>query len=419
MKLKHILKTASVLALLTGPSAITTVESVYAEEAQDKVADSETNLEALSQQVRSSVQTIEDLNDELAQLDTTIADVESEIEQAEADISQQEAVIEDYFDQAKSRLQNLQLSNVNENAVLSFLEADSLQDLLARVNAVVQLSQANSDQMQSAQDQKDKFDQLVATLESKQNDLTDKKEAIEEKKQAVNTELIELEALIEENQGAFETLKNEDEIAEVCLRAEELVKEHQDQETANTETPDQATDQSEELDNQPEQSEENTATKEVTEQSEPEPEAEQAPQVEETPVQTEQPEQPEQAQPESDVQEPVEAQPESSEESVQPQTAGATVAQYSIDDLEFQGIIHTLGKKWTFYSERVLPGGGLNIPGRHTADGFVRDGEGYIVLAASSSVGHGTIVDTPFGSQGKVYDTCASCHADWFDVYTR
>lgn len=175
MKLKHILKTASVLALLTGPSAITTVESVYAEEAQDKVADSETNLEALSQQVRSSVQTIEDLNDELAQLDTTIADVESEIEQAEADISQQEAVIEDYFDQAKSRLQNLQLSNVNENAVLSFLEADSLQDLLARVNAVVQLSQANSDQMQSAQDQKDKFDQLVATLESKQNDLTDKK----------------------------------------------------------------------------------------------------------------------------------------------------------------------------------------------------------------------------------------------------
>lgn len=246
-----------------------------------------------------------------------------------------------------------------------------------------------------------------------------KKEAIEEKKQAVNTELIELEALIEENQGAFETLKNEDEIAEVCLRAEELVKEHQDQETANTETPDQATDQSEELDNQPEQSEENTATKEATEQSEPEPEAEQAPQVEKTPVQTEQPEQPEQAQPESDVQEPVEAQPESSEESVQPQTAGATVAQYSIDDLEFQGIIHALGKKWTFYSERVLPGGGLNIPGRHTADGFVRDGEGYIVLAASSSVGHGTIVDTPFGSQGKVYDTCASCHADWFDVYTR
>lgn len=419
MKLKHILKTVSVLALLTGPSAITAVEPVYAEEAQDKVADSETNLEALSQQVRSSVQTIEDLNNELVQIDETIDGIEAEIAQTEEDISQQEAVIEDYFDQAKSRLQNLQLSNVNENAVLSFLEADSLQDLLARVNAVVQLSQANSDQMQSAQDQKDKFDQLVATLESKQNDLTDKKEAIEEKKQAVNTELIELEALIEENQGAFETLKNEDEIAEVCLRAEELVKEHQDQETANTETPDQATDQSEELDNQPEQSEENTATKEATEQSEPEPEAEQAPQVEETPVQTEQPEQPEQAQPESDVQEPVEAQPESSEESVQPQTAGATVAQYSIDDLEFQGIIHALGKKWTFYSERVLPGGGLNIPGRHTADGFVRDGEGYIVLAASSSVGHGTIVDTPFGSQGKVYDTCASCHADWFDVYTR
>ena len=134
-----------------------------------------------------------------------------------------------------------------------------------------------------------------------------------------------------------------------------------------------------------------------------------------------QPEPETQKQPDQQVQEESQTQtePEVQEEPIQPQAAVPTTAQYSIDDLEFQGVINALGKKWTFYSERVLPGGGLNIPGRHTADGFVRDGEGYIVLAASSSVGHGTIIDTPFGSQGKVYDTCASCHAGWFDVYTR
>ena len=181
MKLKHILKTASVLALLTGPSAIATVEPVYAEEAQDKVADSETNLEDLRQQVRSSVQTIEDLNNELVQIDETIDGIEAEIAQTEEDISQQEAIIQDYFDQAKSRLQNMQLSNVNENAVLSLLEAESFQDIIARVNAVVQLTQANSDQIQSLQAQKDELDQLVQSLETKQTDLSNKKETIDAK----------------------------------------------------------------------------------------------------------------------------------------------------------------------------------------------------------------------------------------------
>ena len=63
-----------------------------------------------------------------------------------------------------------------------------------------------------------------------------------------------------------------------------------------------------------------------------------------------------------------------------------------------------------------MPGYGLAIEGRHTdADGFVCDGDGYICVAASS-LSKGTVVDTPFGRQGKVYD----CGCDWgvIDVYT-
>ena len=77
------------------------------------------------------------------------------------------------------------------------------------------------------------------------------------------------------------------------------------------------------------------------------------------------------------------------------------------------------GYNWTYYSELILPGNGLNIPGRHTTkDGYVCDGDGYIVLAADlSMLPRYSIVDTPFGREGKVYDT--GCAYRVLDVYVR
>lgn len=79
------------------------------------------------------------------------------------------------------------------------------------------------------------------------------------------------------------------------------------------------------------------------------------------------------------------------------------------------GVIEWGGWTWTWYSERVLPGGGLHIPGRYTDElGYVRDGDGYLCLA-SSVLSRGTVVDTPFGSPGKVYDS--GCASYILDVY--
>lgn len=90
---------------------------------------------------------------------------------------------------------------------------------------------------------------------------------------------------------------------------------------------------------------------------------------------------------------------------------------YSPSDLQYQGVIYWNGWKWTWYSERVLPGGGLNIPGRYTdADGFVCDEDGYICLA-SSTLSKGTVVETLFGRMGKVYD--CGCASDVLDVYVN
>lgn len=89
-------------------------------------------------------------------------------------------------------------------------------------------------------------------------------------------------------------------------------------------------------------------------------------------------------------------------------------------DHEFKrmGVIETDDATYTWYSQRVLPGGGLtelNENGRTVdEDGFVRDGDGYIAVA-SSDYEVGTVVDTPFG-EGKVYD--GGCDSGVIDVYT-
>ena len=64
--------------------------------------------------------------------------------------------------------------------------------------------------------------------------------------------------------------------------------------------------------------------------------------------------------------------------------------------------------QYTWYSQNVLPGGGLtelNENGRHVDEdtGFIVDGDGYIAVAMNG-VDKGTVIDTKWG-QAKVYDT--------------
>ena len=95
--------------------------------------------------------------------------------------------------------------------------------------------------------------------------------------------------------------------------------------------------------------------------------------------------------------------------------ASASSAQYSLAALRRAGVVHWGGYKFTYYSQKVLPGGGLRIPGRHVnANGYVADADGYIVLANDAP--KGTVINTPFGGPGKVYDR--GTRGNHFDVYT-
>ena len=81
-----------------------------------------------------------------------------------------------------------------------------------------------------------------------------------------------------------------------------------------------------------------------------------------------------------------------------------------------KGVVYYNGHRETWYSQKVLPGGGLKIPGRHVdSRGLVCDGDGYICVASSDLV-KGTIVETSLGT-GKVYDS--GCAKNTIDIYTN
>lgn len=96
----------------------------------------------------------------------------------------------------------------------------------------------------------------------------------------------------------------------------------------------------------------------------------------------------------------------------------STVSSGSISLSSFltQGVVYSNGYKFTYYSQSVLPGGGLSIPGRHVSGaGYVSDGDGYIVAAGSLPLG--TVVPTPFGASAKIYDRGTT--GNHIDIYIR
>ena len=98
--------------------------------------------------------------------------------------------------------------------------------------------------------------------------------------------------------------------------------------------------------------------------------------------------------------------------------ANLSGAQISGSDLMYYGRMYDdSGYSYTYYSQNVLPGGGLDIPGRHVNDeGYVCDGDGNICVA-SDDLPYGTVVNVPFGDGTAVVYDSGSGHGN-LDVYT-
>ena len=93
------------------------------------------------------------------------------------------------------------------------------------------------------------------------------------------------------------------------------------------------------------------------------------------------------------------------------------MSDYAEDPLTVErGAIYYNDHKETYYSQNVLPGETLDIPGRHVAfDGTIRDEDGYICVACDPEfLEYGEVIETSAG-WGKVYD--CGCAYGTVDLY--
>lgn len=79
------------------------------------------------------------------------------------------------------------------------------------------------------------------------------------------------------------------------------------------------------------------------------------------------------------------------------------------------GPVRWRGRKYTYYTSRLLPIWKLPVPGLHLdKNGFFCDKWDYIVLGSSRvNKANKAVIATPFGKYGRVYDTGTASTPSW------
>lgn len=316
-------------------------------------------IESMEQQTSDLKDELSSINSELLEISSKIADLENEIEQTDNQIAmaQEQLSIAKNSEEQQFEDMKLRIKYVYENDSASMLSmifaVDNMADFLNRIEFVQNVSDYDRKQLEVLQNLRD-------TIEEEEKNLQEEQEAQKELESELAEQKNELKLKAEETSTNLEELNSE--IAK--LKAEEEKK-----------------------------------AEEAAKKAEEEKKAAQA-----------------------DKNQSSSSSSSSSSGSSSSGSSGSSSSGGGYDYPSGSGVLtpekgvnYFNGHRETYYSQKVLPGYGLNIPGRHVAsDGTIRDKDGYICVA-SSDYPKGTVVETSLGP-GKVYDT--GCASGTIDIYT-
>lgn len=191
-----------------------TLEAIQEQQEQKKE-----QINTLQREVNSVLEEVSVLSQELTDLEQDISDKEVEIEETEVEVQEQEELVEARLEQARQRVQSLQLNEVNQNIVLTILEAESLSDLFNRALVIMRLTDAGNQQIELAEEEVQKLADLREHLVETREELKDQQAKAVAQKEAYDEKVANLHALIQENQSELTTLVERE--AEEVARIEE------------------------------------------------------------------------------------------------------------------------------------------------------------------------------------------------------
>lgn len=342
------------------------------------------DIESMENESSNLKNELDNVNQELLDIGNDIADVEDKIEETTGEIekTREQLAIAKHSESQQYEELKLRIKYMYENDSISMLEvlvsAESMNDFLNKVDFIQNVSEYDRNKLEE-------FRTLRKNIAEQEQHLVDEKESEVKLQKELDTRQTELKAKADSMSVDLASLKNR--IEE--LRAEEARKAAEEAARAAEEAR--------------RQEEERARKKAEAAQAA---KAAEADKTEETKKAAETSAQ---AKNDSSGNDTSDKKTSSNKSSGYDMPSGGGVL------TKRKGVNYYNGHRETYYSQKVLPGHGLKIPGRHVAsDGTIRDSDGYICVA-SSDYPKGTVVKTSLGP-GKVYDS--GCASGTIDLYT-
>ncbi|MFL2060342.1 3D domain-containing protein [Marinilactibacillus psychrotolerans] len=194
---------------------------------------------SLQDKVANALEETSAMNEKIDALNSEISDTEANIDDKEVEITEQEKIVEARLEQASQRLQALQTNGMNNDIIMTILEAEDLSDLFSRTLTVLQLTDAGNQLIEEAQAEADKLAELKEELVTEKENLKADLALVSEEKATYDEKVSSLQALVKENQSELTQLETReaDETARIetsrqAARAE-AIKAAEEQRAAN------------------------------------------------------------------------------------------------------------------------------------------------------------------------------------------
>lgn len=316
------------------------------------------DIESLENKTSNLQDQLDGINQDMVEISDKIAETEAQIEESNNEVFRLEASLqisrnneEKQYENMKSRIKYM-YENGSESMISMLFSADSMADLLNKADFVQNVTEYDRDMLEN-------LVEVREGIETQEDDLKKQQQELADLKEQLNSEQAELQAKAAATSTDLATFNAQLQAArDAKAKEEEAAKQKAAEAAANTTTSSNKNNSSSGSTNSGSNSSSNNSGN-------------------------------------------------NSSNNHSGSNSGTNHGNYVIPS---GGLTPSKGRIWfnghseTYYSQKVLPGGGLAIPGRHIAsDGTIRDKDNYIVVA-SDDYPKGTVVQTSLGA-GKVYDS--------------
>lgn len=185
---------------------VPTVSASSLEEIQNKKQTIQQEVNQVQSQINTQLEEVSAITIALEELNTEIAAHEETISETEVEIEEQEVLVAQRLEYTAGQLQALQKNEVNNNILLTILQAESFSEVVNTIYSASVLTSASEDRLAEAQAEHDKLQDMRALLVAEKESLDEKQVEVVEKKESLDSKLADLRGVLATNQDELNNL---------------------------------------------------------------------------------------------------------------------------------------------------------------------------------------------------------------------